>query len=164
MTTLYSLTDEYREALKGMQDADVDNQTILDTLEGLTGDVEAKGKNVAAFLQNLESDALALKDAENRIAARRKVIENKVSHMKEYLRVNMEKCEITEISCPEFVVKLGKPSAVCQIDDESKLGSDYIVTKTTSSPDKRLILKDLKADKDVPGASIGYGKSKLTIK
>lgn len=164
MTTLYSLTDEYTEALKVMQDAEIDNQTILDTLEGLSGDVEAKGKNVAAFLQNLESDAKAMKDAENRIAVRRKTIENKVAHMKEYLRANMEKCDITEISCPEFVVKLGKPSAICQIDDESKLTSEYVVTKTTHSADKRLILKDLKADKDVPGASLAYGKSKLTIK
>ena len=164
MTSLYEMTSEYKEALQVMQEADISDEAIADTLEGLTGSIKDKGRNVAAFLQNLESDALAMKDAENRIAARRKTIENKVNQMKEYLRSNMEKCEITEISCPEFTVKLGKPSSICQIDDETKLTAEYVVTKTTHSADKRLILKDLKADKDVPGASLAYGKSKLTIK
>ena len=164
MTTLYALTDEYTEALRCMEADDIDAQTISDTLEALSGDIMDKGRNVAAYLQNLESDAAALKDAENRIAARRKVIENKTETMREYLRRNMEVCEITEIACPEFVVKLGKASPVCQIEDADQLPSDYVVTKTTSAPDKRTILKDLKAGKDIPGASLGYGKSKLSIK
>lgn len=164
MTTLYSLTDEYREALRVMEDAEIDEQTISDTLEALSGDIMDKGRNVAAFLQNMEADALAMKDAENRIAARRKSIDNKVARMKEYLRTNMEVCEITEISCPEFVVKLGKAKQVCQIDDADKLPEDCVTVKTTTAPDKRGILKRLKDGESINGASLAYGKSSLSIK
>jgi len=164
MTSLYAMTDEYREALRCMEADDIDDQVIADTLEALSGDIMDKGRNVAAFLQNLEVGADAIKSAEGRMAARRKVIENKVTRMKEYLRTSMEACDITEISCPEFVVKLGKPSAVCQIDDAELLPDDCVTTKTTTAPDKRGILRRLKDGEDIKGASLAYGKSKLSIK
>lgn len=64
--TLYELSDEYRDALAVLNEMDLDEQTIADTLEGLQGAIEVKAQNVAMFTRNLEATAEAIKDAERR--------------------------------------------------------------------------------------------------
>lgn len=161
---LYELTAEYRQFQQLVESEEFDEQTVADTLESIQGEIMDKGRNVAAFFQNLEADAEALKAAEARIAARRKAIENRAEWLKEYLRSNMERCGISKIECPEFVVTLGKPRDVCEIVNEDELPELYVKTKTTTTPDKTLILKAMKDGYEVPGARIGKGKPSLTIR
>lgn len=161
---LYELSAQYNEFQQLADSEAFDEQTIADTLEGIEGEIQEKGRNVAAFAQNLEAEALAMKEAESRIAARRKAIEKRIEWAKNYLRTNMEKCGISKIECPEFSVTLGKPSDICDVFDDSVLPEDYVVTKVTKSPDKKLILKAMKDGYEVPGAKIGKGKPRLLIK
>lgn len=161
---LYELSAQFNEFLSLAEQEEFDQQTISDTLESLTLEIEDKGRNVAAYTQNLEASINAMKEAEKRMADRRKALERKAEWMKNYLRSNMERCGITKIECPEFKVTLGKPSQVCEVFSEEDLPEDYIVTKVTKSPDKKLIMQALKDGFDVPGAKIGEGKPRLTIK
>lgn len=161
---LYELTAEYSQLQQLIEAEDFDEKTIADTLESIQGEILDKGKNVAAYFQNLEAAAEALKAAEARIADRRKAIESRAEWLKEYLRSNMERCGISKIECPEFVVTLGKPRDVCEIVNEDDLPDDYVKTKITKSPDKALILKAMKDGYDVPGARIGKSKSPLSVK
>lgn len=161
---LYELTEEYQTVLDALEDAGADQQTIEDTLAIYKDDLLDKGRNVAAYFQNLDADIKAMKDAENRIAARRKALESKSESLKDYLRFNMERSGITEISCPEFVVKLGKPSKVCEIFDEAKVPGKYKVRKVTISIDKNTIKKAINSGENIEGARIVDGKSRLTIK
>lgn len=47
MTALYALTQQYMDAANKLADMDLDEQTLADTLEGLSGDFEAKAVSVA---------------------------------------------------------------------------------------------------------------------
>lgn len=161
---LYELTTEFAEFQRLIDSEEFDEKTIADTLESIQGEIMDKGRNVAAFFQNLDAESEALKAAESRIAARRKSIESRADWLREYLRTNMERCGISKIECPEFVVTLGKPRDVCEIVNESELPDLYVKTKTVTTPDKALILKAMKDGYDVPGAKIGKGKSSLTIR
>jgi len=60
---LYSLAAEYRQAAESIANLDLDDQTIADTLEGLSGELEVKATNVAMFAKNLEATATAIKEA-----------------------------------------------------------------------------------------------------
>jgi hypothetical protein len=153
---LYQMVDEYREALTGLADMDLDDQTLADTLEGLQGELVVKGQNVAAFTLNLEAEAAAMKEAEQRIAKRRRALENKAKGMRDYLRINMERAGITEISANDmsFKVKLMKGRPACVIDDEGSLPPDYIEEVTTTKVDKRLITQAIKDGYEVPGAHL----------
>lgn len=159
---LYELSREYSEFLAIAGQEDFDPQTIADTLEGIKGEIEEKGKNVAAFSQNIEAEITAMKEAEKKIALRRKTLERKVEWMKNYLRENMERCGITKIECPEFRVTLGNPSEICDVFDEDVLPEDYFAVK--KSPDKKLIMQALKDGYEVPGAKIGHGVPRLSIR
>ena len=160
---LYELTEEYQIAISELSEIEgLSDQAITDTLEGLEGELIDKAKNVAAYVQNLESNARELKEAENRIKVRRVRAEKESASLKDYLRFNMEKSGITKIECPEFKVTLGKPSKIVEVSDD--LDSRYVVSKTTTSPDKKAIAADLKDGIDIKGAKLVDGKSRLTIK
>lgn len=153
---LYQMVDEYRDALAHLADMDLDDQTMEDTLEGLQGELMVKGQNVAAFALNLEAEAQAMKEAEQRIAKRRQALENKSKHLRDYLRINMERSGITEISANDksFRVKLMKGRPTCVIDDEKALPPDYVEEVKTTRVDKRLITQAIKDGYEVPGAHL----------
>ena len=159
---LYELSEQYNEFTKLAEQDEWDEQTIADTLESLTGEIQDKGRNVAAYAQNIEADINAMKDAEKRIADRRKALERKAEWMRDYLRHNMEACGISKIECPEFKITLGKPSQVCVVFDENALSDEYV--KVTKTPDKKAIAAAIKNGKDVEGAKLEDGKPRLTLK
>ena len=142
--TLYQITDRYLEAFKALADMDLPPDAVADTLEGIEGEITEKGRNVAAFFQGLEAEAKAMKDAEDRIRARRQTIENKVARIKEYLKTNMERCQISEISCSEFVVRIRKNPPRVVIDAEDQLPDEFVRVKTVKEIDKRALGDALK--------------------
>ena len=47
MTALHLIAAEYQDAARKLADLDLDVETIADTLEGMSGDLEAKAQSVA---------------------------------------------------------------------------------------------------------------------
>jgi hypothetical protein len=161
---LYKLTEEYAQAMVAMEEDGVDDQTIADTLEGLQGAIEDKAKAVAAYLQNIKAESVAMKEAEARIAARRKAIDNKVSRMQDYLRDEMTKANLSKLTTPEFSVTVGKPGKTVDIIDVELIDDEYLTTKVTIMADKKAIKKALDAGQEVKGAQFIEGKPRLTIR
>ncbi len=108
MTALYLLADEYRAATEKLADMDLDEATIADTLESLSGDLDVKARNVAAFARNLETTAAAIKEAEASMAARRKAIENRAAGLRRYLLESMQHAGISKIECAQFALTIKK--------------------------------------------------------
>jgi len=160
---LYELTEEYTQALATLDDMDLPIEVVQDTLEGLKGSVQEKSLNVARFFQNVEVSIVAMKDAEKRMAARRKSAENRVASLREYLRFNMQASGITKIECPEFVLSIQNNPATVVIDSVDALPYDYTVEKTTVSPDKKLIKQAIQDGYTVTGAHLETG-TRLVIK
>ena len=88
--TLYELTNDYMELLQMAEDPDIDEQAFLDTLEGIEGALEDKADNYAKVMRMLDSDALAIREEERRLKARREAIENNIRRMKSALQYAME--------------------------------------------------------------------------
>jgi len=158
---LYEITDNYQLALTNI---DQDDEAYHDTLEAIEGEIEEKSKNVAAYFLNLDSDIQQLKDAENKIKARRLIAEKQSKNLKDYLRFNMESCNIKKIECPEFKITLRKPSQIVEIEDPKLLNEEYITRKEVITPDKNSIKAELKAGNDVYGAKLITGIAGLIIK
>ena len=164
---LYELTEDYQRALYEMSEIEgLDNEAIADTLEGLKGELKDKAQSVAAYFQNLDSNVKELKDAENRIKARRGVMERQSAGLKDYLRINMAQAGITSIECPEFKVTLGKPSKICNVFAEGGVPADFRTEVKTIKIDKAGLKKWMLANdlEQCDGAEIVEGKSRLLIK
>lgn len=76
--TLYELTSDYMELLTMLEDPDADEEVIADTLEGLAGDIEAKADGYARVMRQMDADAVAIKAEEERLANRRRSLENRL--------------------------------------------------------------------------------------
>ena len=134
MTALFQLAAEHRALSDKLHDLDLDDQTILDTLEGESTDLIEKGKNVAA------------------------------ESLKNYLKTNMEIAGIHKIECPWFVVSLANNPETVTVDDESIIPRDYFKEIPASYQlDKMLVKQAIKDGFTVPGAHLSRGTS-LRIK
>ena len=165
MTSLYVLADEYRAAAESLADMELDEQAVIDTLESLSGALEVKATNVAMFARNLEATAQAIKDAEAKMAARRKAVEARAERIRGYLWQSMELAGIPKIECPYFklAVRENPPSVV--IESPNLIPAEFMRNPEPPppEPDKKAIAEALKEGKNVPGAHLERGK-RLEIK
>lgn len=159
LPALYELAGEYAEASSKLADMGMDEQTIIDTLEGLSGDLQTKATNCAMFIRNLEATADAIREAEGQMAVRRKAIASRADHVRGYLLSNMERCGISKIESPHLslIVKKNPPSVV--IDAPGQIPSDLYIYPDAPAPypDKKAISERLKAGEIVTGAHLQSG-------
>lgn len=164
MTALFQLAAEFRAISDRLHEADLDEQTIADTLEGIGGDLQEKSINVAKYIKNLESDADQIKQVEQQMAERRKVLEKKAASIKHYLHTNMEKAGISKIECPWFVLSIKNNPESVQVADEGSIPRDYFKEIPASySLDKALVKQAIRDGFDVPGCFLSRG-TRLEIK
>lgn len=158
--TLYVLADEYKEAIDCLSDMDLPEQAIMDTLESLRFPLEEKATNVAMFCRNLEASAAAIKEAEAKMAARRKSIEGRSDWLKSYLLGNMQQTGITKIDCPFFKISVRDNPAKVIVDDPDQIPAQFLIVPVAPppSPDKKAIADAIKAGTDVPGCHLERGQ------
>jgi hypothetical protein len=87
---LYDLTGQYEEILNLLYDGETDEQTILDTLESIEGEIEEKADNYAKMIKSILADAQVIKDEEDRLYNRRKSLENRAKALKDNLEANLK--------------------------------------------------------------------------
>lgn len=165
MSALYEISKQYQELATLAEAGDDDLALALkDTMEGIEGEFQEKGKALAMVTLNMDGDLDAIQAQIDRLSERKRVLVNRKESLKEYLRTNMEASGITKITHPLFTITLGKGKPIVVIDEESKIPDEYMNTKVTSTPSKVDIAKAIKDGKEVPGAHSEIGKSSISIK
>lgn len=165
MTTLYTIAEQFKELAALAETADEDLAIALrDTMEGIEGEFQEKGKAIAMITLNIDGDLEAIQSQIDRLTERKRIINNRKESLKEYLRSNMDAAGITKITHPLFTITCGKGKPIVVIDDEKAIPDDFVNVKVTSAPDKAAIAKALKDGREVPGAHSEIGKSSISIK
>lgn len=165
MTTLYTIAEQFKELAALAETADEDLAVALrDTMEGIEGEFQEKGKAIAMITLNIDGDLEAIQSQIDRLTERKRIINNRKEGLKEYLRTNMDAAGITKITHPLFTITCGKGKPIVVIDDEKAIPDDFVNVKVTSAPDKAAIAKALKDGQEVPGAHSEIGKSSISIK
>ena len=161
---LWQLTDEYRAAAIALSEMDIDAQTVADTLEGLSGDLEAKAQSVGHMVRAFEADAEACKAWAKTAAERAKAIEGRADALRSYLQRCMEAAGIQKIEGPGIALGLRKSSAVV-IDGADLIPAKYMRQPETPppAPDKAAIAAALKCGEAVSGAHIEH-RANLYVK
>jgi len=156
---LYEISDQYQNILNNIhnsidQETGEINETALSLLDEVKTEFREKGIAVASYIKNLEADRKAIEAARKAMAEREQRIRNEIEWLNNYLNSNMQKCGITEISCPYFVVKLKKCPVSVSLDCEMLISDEYVRKVTNISYDKMKIKEKLLAGIEVPGASL----------
>jgi hypothetical protein len=152
--TLYELAAEVRAVADQLADMDLPPEVVSDTLESITLPLEQKAVAVAAFARNLEATAEQIEQAEKAMYARRKAMQNRAKHLRDYLLASMQHAGISKIDHPQFVIAVRTNPESVLIHDERQIPIDYMRQPDPPPPvpDKNLIKSALKDGYDVPGA------------
>ena len=164
MTALYQITEQHRELQLLVDVEELPAEAIADTFEALEGEFNDKAVSVVHVINNMDSDVDAVGAEIKRLTARKTALSNRRDSIREYLRSNMEASGITKIECPLFAITLAQGRDIVFIENENLIPDELVEVSVISKPDKREILKLLKAGDDVPGARIEKSKSSLRIK
>lgn len=108
MSTLYELTGDYEILLHMLFDEEEDEQCILDTLEGIEGEIEAKADGYAKVIRNLESSIAGIKGEQDRLSRRRKMLEGNISRLKRHLFEAMKFTGKTKFKTDLFSFSIAK--------------------------------------------------------
>lgn len=136
---------------------DIDEQTILDTLESLEGEIEDKADNYAKIIISLKADAKAIKDEETRLSDRRKALENKSETLKKNLEGVMRETGKTDFKTALHSFKIQKNPESVIIDDESKIPYKYLIEQQPTI-NKKAISELLKSGVKVSYAHLKQGE------
>lgn len=164
MTKLYEISNQLVGLRKLMDEGELDETTLRDTLDGLTGDLTVKAEGLLAYVTNLGSDASQIDTEIKRLQARKKTITNHQESLRDYLRLNMEESGIDKITCPLFTITLRKPVDVVVIESDDLIPDMFKAVVETVKVDKMAIKRHLKDNMDVPGARLEPGKRGILIK
>ena len=158
--SLYDINAEYKQVLLDLESIDdLDSQVIQDTLEPFKDDLDNKCLSVAAFIKNLQAESNAVREAEDRLKARRVALDNKISGLKGYLSAHLPH----KLSDSQTVISpiKGRERVVL---DGFDLPDEYV--KVERKPILSAVKKWLKDDPQVAGryAKLEVGEPSITIK
>ena len=164
MSSLYALTHEFQQ----LADMDAGNDedfaaALADTLDAQSDQLEDKIEATIIVSRQLEADAEACEAEAKRLTERAKAFKRNAQACKERVLWAMEATERKSIKRQLFTITRSAGRPVVALDDADALPEDVLVTKTTTAPDKKLILDRLKAGEAVPGAHLDTGKPSLRI-
>lgn len=119
-------------------------------LDALLMERTEKIENVALWIKNLESDAVAYKAEEDAFKARREKAEKKAENLRVWLA---QACDGQKFETGRCAVSFRKSESV-EVSDINKVPVAFIRTKTTESPDKTAIKAAIKAGQTVDGCTL----------
>lgn len=164
MPALYEISGRYSELLERLYDPDLPEDTVLDTLEGIEGEMQDKAENIAALCCELEATAAAIKEAENRQKERRVAMENKAARLRKYLLDAMLQTGNPKFETPRFRIAIRQNPESVDVLDESAIPRDYYrEVPAKLELDKTLVKTALKDGFAVPGCALKRTQS-LSIK
>lgn len=97
---LYDVTDDIAELLDLADDPEIDEQTILDTLEGLAYEFDEKAANIARMIDELEALAEIRSDKAAALRKQAQTDSNRAEKLRGYLLSQMQK-----VNRPKFEVE-----------------------------------------------------------
>ena len=154
---LYELTNDYLALMSAIDNDEIPEEAIADTLEAIVGSVEDKADNISCILKNLEAEITAIKAEEDKLAKRRKAKENSYERMKEYLSESLQKMGIDKIETARNKITFRKSEKV--VCDEKFLTwalnlRDDLVTFSEPKANLTAIKKAIKDGEEIVGAEL----------
>jgi hypothetical protein len=154
--SLFDVAAEYRAQVEALYDIDLDEQTLADTLEALSGDLEVKANNTAIVVKNLEALADAMDREIRRMDERRKATQARAMSLRRYILQAMDLAGVKRIESPWFRLRTQNNPQSVDVFDEAQVPSEYRKTPPPPPPEvsKTLIRAAIESGVDVPGARL----------
>ena len=164
---LYELTQQQLELKQHLMGMNLDEQTITDTIEGSSLEISKKIENYGIVLRDRESFVDAISKEIERLTERMNAEKKRIERTKNWLLSSMVTLEIKHVECPLFTIAVQDNPPSVDVYNDNLIPEEYMRVPEPKppvpAPDKRLILSDLKAGKEVAGCVLKRDK-RIVIK
>lgn len=141
---------------------DLDEQTLLDTLEGASDLNEMLAGIVRAYLED-RSLTVALKQRLDDMRERLSRLEVTANKKRDLIADVMGRVEIKKLLEPDFTLSLREAPPGLQVVDEEVIPEDFWKPQAPRL-DRTAVLAALKSGETVPGTCLGNGGRAITVR
>ena len=164
MSSLYNLTKDFLEIANKLDELDLDQEIIQDTLESLQMPIEEKAENIIKFTRNLEAMAEARKAEAKRLTEQAAKDLKKAESLLNGLDNALKMLGKTKLTAGVFEVNYKKGSEVVEINEDLLPADCWVIQSVKKPLDKPTLKKWVKAGQEIPGVSIVRNPDKLVVK
>lgn len=154
-------TIAYREALV-CKYTDLDDETLTDTLEGLTDLNEI----LAAFVRSALDDEALAAGLSTRLAAMKARLDRLTQRAKikrSLVLDAMTKADLKRLVASDFTVSVRNGTASLEVIEETRIPKDYWKPQPAKL-DRQSLIKDLRSGTVIAGAQLGPRTSQLSVR
>lgn len=160
---LWQLSAQYSSLMQLMESEELAPEQIKDTIEAIEGELEAKLINCGYVVLNLESAAIAIKNAAAKQMVRAERLAKRADSLRAYMLFHAQCVNMKPIEHTDFVLRLVNNTPSVVIDDPRQIPASFMRTPEPEPPpqdvpDKQAIAKALKQGIEVPGAHLYRGQ------
>jgi hypothetical protein len=164
---LYDLTNDYLALLEAIDNDEIPEEAITDTLESITACIEDKADSIACLLKNLDAECIAIKAEEARLAERRKSKERAHERIKQYLSESLQIAGIDKVETARNRITFRRSESV-EVDEDAfikwaEINRDDLLTYSAPKVNKTEVKKALKDGIEIVGAELRI-KNNIQIK
>ena len=157
MAKLYELTEQYNNLLELMDNPDVPQELLDESLNSINDELDVKLENIAKVIKSMEVDVKGLKEEEKRLADRRKSLENKIQNLKDYAENAMRATGVKKVKGKVFTLNIQNNAPSVLIKDLERIPNEYFRIK--KEVDKTLLKEKLKEGQVIEGAELQQTES-----
>ena len=152
MANIYEIKNEFNTLWSILEDELVDDEALMGAFDTATEDLTDKLENCCKYIKNEEAVIAGLKEEEKRLHERRQAKENAIERLKKLMKEAMETAGEKKIQCGTFTTSIqnNAPSVVMDEQYIENIPEEYLRIKEPEI-DKKKLLEDLKAGKDLEG-------------
>lgn len=158
MPKLYELAGIYNSLWALVEDEEMDLAQLEQAMQSVEGDIQEKAENMAKLIKQIDGDVTTIKAEIDRLAAKKKALENKKDGIKAYLEEQLGIAGIDKVKTPLFTVAMQNNPPSVNVVDESLIPKQYFIPQDPVL-DRKAVMTALKEGQAVPGAEIKQGRS-----
>lgn len=154
LATLYELTAQAQKLYGLMEEGEIDQITLNDTLESMGAN--KKLENYIYIVKQLENDRLVLTTEKDRLDKKIKACNKNIEKMKNAIVSFMESSGLSKTRAGTFSLSVGTTEKIT-ITDEEKIPKNFFV-KQPKKIDLVALKKEIKKGTKIEGAILEKGK------
>lgn len=163
MPRLFDLVGEYNELYDLMTDPEVDEDVLLDTLEGLEGEIEVKAEGYLNVMDRIGMEITACEKQVDEWTQRLKVRQNRLKSLKARIVAAMESINMKELNAGNRIFKLQTNGGVQPMEvDKENVPDSY--QRIIYEPDMKKIRDALESGTELSFAHLEPRGKHLRIK
>lgn len=154
---LYEIANEYLALVEAIENEELPEEAVADTLEAITAEIEDKADNIACLMKSLNAEAEAIREEEKRLAKRRQAKERVAERLKGYISETLQRAGIASVETARNKITFRKSESV-EINDEvffkwaNENGRFDLLSYSAPTANKTEIKKTLKEGAGIEGA------------